>query len=155
MDPILDPDAARGRLAAGKGRIDKLAADTQAMSERLRDLRVTMSDRNGLAEVTVDSTGALVGLRLTERIGRVAPEVVAQAIMATIGEARNRMADQSQEAIAETVGTESTAARAIADSVVRQLSRNVPTEPAAPVASRPRVDNDDDDGYDISSDLRR
>jgi DNA-binding protein YbaB len=154
-ETILDPDGAMERMAAWKGRIDKLAADTLAMSERLQDLRVTMSDRNGLAEVTVDSTGALVGLRLTERIARVAPDVVAQAIMATIGEARSRMADQSQEVIAETVGTESAAARAIADRVGNHLRRNIPSEPTAPAASRPPVDDEDDGEYDIRSNLRR
>jgi hypothetical protein len=106
-----------------------------------------------MAEVSVDSTGALVGLRLTERIGRVSPDVVAQAIMATLGEARNRLADQSKEVIADTVGTESPAARAIADSVDRHLRRDVTEESPAPPPSRDREAVDDDD-YDIESQFR-
>jgi DNA-binding protein YbaB len=146
---ILDPDGARERLAAWKGRIDKLAADTQVMSERLREVRVTASDPTGLAEVTVDSTGALVDLRLTDRISRVAPPEVARTIMATLGAARSKLADRSEEIIADTVGTESPAARAIAESVGRQLRGTPSPEPVA------APDDDDDEGYDIRSKFRR
>jgi DNA-binding protein YbaB len=142
-DNILDPDSARERLTAWKGRIDKLAADTKAMSDRLQSVRVTASDPTGLAEVTIDSTGALVDLRLTERIQRVAPAVVARTIMDTIGDARNKLAQRSQEIIADTVGTESPAARAIADSVGRHLRG----DPARESAAAPN----DDEGYDARS----
>jgi DNA-binding protein YbaB len=147
-EEILDPDGARARLAAWKGRIDKLAADTKAMSDQLREVRATAADPGGLAEVTVDSTGLLIDLRLTERIQRTDPDVVARTIMATIGDARNRVADRSQEIIAETVGTESAAARAIAESVDRQL-RQGGDDDGPPVA------DDDEDGFDIRSDLGR
>jgi YbaB/EbfC DNA-binding family len=145
---ILDPNGARERLAAWKGRIDKLAADTRVMSDRLQGVRVTVSDPTGLAEVTVDSTGALVDLRLTDRIQRVTPAVVAQTIMATVGEARSTLADRSQEIIADTVGTESPAARAIADRVGRQLR-------GGPVLDRAAAPDDDDGDYDIRSNLGR
>ena len=129
---ILDPDGARDRLEAWKGRIDKLAADTRTMSERFQNVRVTVNDQNGLAQVTVDSTGALVDLRLTDRIHRVPPDEVARAILATLGKARGELADRSQEIIADTVG-DSPAARAIAERVGNQLrgtdsARVVPTD---------------------------
>jgi hypothetical protein len=53
---ILDPDEAHERLAAWKQRIDKLAADTRTMSDRLKEVQVTANDPHGLAEVTVDSS---------------------------------------------------------------------------------------------------
>ena len=117
----LDPDDARERLAAWKGRIDKLAADTLAMSDRYEQLQVTTRDPDGLAEVTVDSTGGLVALRLTEEIERVTPDEVADTIMRTIRAAKAELADRSEEIIEETVGTDSAAGRAIADRVGRQL----------------------------------
>lgn len=144
---ILDPDGARERLLAWKGRIDKLAADTQTMSDRLQNVRVSASDPTGLSEVTVDSTGVLVDLRLTDRIQRVAPDVVARTIMATIAEARSKMADQSQEIIAETLG-DSPAGRAIADRVGDQLR----TGPAPEHAAAPR---DEEEDYDTRSHLGR
>ncbi|WBB65959.1 YbaB/EbfC family nucleoid-associated protein [Micromonospora sp. WMMD812] len=124
---LLDPDGAMERLAEWKGRIDRLAADTRAMNDRLQDLRVTTADGNGLAEVTVDSAGALVDLRLGQRIHRVAPDVVARTIMDTIRVARQQLADRAQEIIADTVGTESAAARAIAERVGQQLRDADPT----------------------------
>ncbi len=152
-EKILDPDGARARLTAWRGRIDKLAADTKAMSDQLQEVRVAAADPAGLAEVTVDSTGLLVDLRLTDRIQRTDPTVVARTIMATIGDARNRVADRSQEIIAETVGTESVAARAIADSVDRQLRAPADDEEAAAV---PLDDTpDDEDGFDVRGDLGR
>jgi DNA-binding protein YbaB len=121
MDDVLDPDGAMERLSAWKGRIDRLAADTKAMSDRLQDLRVTAADDNGMVEVTVDAGGSLVDLWLGPRIQRVAPEVVARTVMETVRAAKSALADRSQEIIAETVGTDSVAARAIAERVGRQL----------------------------------
>jgi len=156
---ILDPGGARDHLDAWKGRIDKMAEDTQAMSQRLGELRVTQHDPNGLTEVSIDSTGALVDLKLTDRIAQVQPDEVARAIMTTLGQARNTLADRSQEIIADTVGTESAAARAIAKSVDGHLRRDFghgtgsgpgpAAKPAGPSA------NTNDDGYDVSSDLWR
>jgi DNA-binding protein YbaB len=145
---ILDPDGARERLNAWKGRIDKLAADTKAMSDQLQEVQVTAADPNGLAEVTVDSTGSLLDLRLTERIHQTDPAVVARTILATLRDAKIKVADRSQEIIAETVGTESAAARAIAESVDRQLRGPVEEAPAEPVEPG-------EDGFDVRDDLGR
>jgi hypothetical protein len=133
-----------------------MAQDTEAMRLRLQDLKVTASDPNGLAEVSVDSTGALVGLKLTDRINRVAPDVVARTIMMTLGTARNMLADRSKEVIAETVGTESVAAQAIAQSVDSHLRRDLVEEPAQAQPQPRRVDDtNDEDGHDSIYDTRR
>ncbi|WP_145778523.1 YbaB/EbfC family nucleoid-associated protein [Micromonospora taraxaci] len=118
---LLDPDGAMDRLAEWKGRLDQLATATDAMSDRIQALRVTAADGNGLVEVTVDSVGALVDLQLGQRIQRVAPDVVARTIMNTIGVAKRQLADRAQEIIGETLGTDSPAARAIAERVGQQL----------------------------------
>src|SRR4051794_39734005 len=121
VDPLLEPGAALDRLAAWKGRIDQLAADAKAMSTRLGELRVTAADDNRMVEVTVDAQGTLVDLRLGRRIQQVEPDTVARTIMNTIREARRRTADRAEEIIAETVGTESPAARAMAAQVADRL----------------------------------
>ncbi|BCJ48667.1 hypothetical protein Asp14428_01420 [Actinoplanes sp. NBRC 14428] len=120
-EPLLEPGQALDRLAAWKGRIDQLAADTRAMSERLGELRVTAADDNRMVEVTVDAQGALVDIRLGRRIQQVEPETVARTIMATMREARQKTADRAQEIITETLGTESPAARAMAAQVADRL----------------------------------
>ena len=118
---ILDPDGAMEQQHAWKGRIDKLAADTQAMSNAMQDLRVTVADDNGLAQVTVDSAGLLLDLKLSQKVQRVAPEVTARTIMETIRKARTQVANRSREIIADTLGTESEAARGIAERVSQRL----------------------------------
>jgi DNA-binding protein YbaB len=128
---ILDPDGAMEQLAAWKGRIDRLAADTKAMSDQLQDLRVTATDDHGMVEVTVDASGALVDLRLGARIQRVAPDVVARTVMDVIRTAKATLAERSQEIIAATVGTDSVAARAIAERVGQQLRGPDPGPDAA------------------------
>ncbi|MET9626538.1 YbaB/EbfC family nucleoid-associated protein [Lentzea sp. NPDC006480] len=133
---ILDPDGARERLAAWKGRIDKLAADTKSMSEQLRGLRITAHDPAGMAEVAIDSTGTMVSLKLTDRIGKATPDTVAATIMATLNTARRQLAERSKEIVADTVGTESAAAKAIVDSV----SRNLGTAEPEPVRNDDRTD---------------
>ncbi|MDA3648846.1 YbaB/EbfC family nucleoid-associated protein [Saccharopolyspora indica] len=127
---ILDPDGARERLAAWKDRIEKLAADTKTMSDRLQEVRVTTTDPKGLVELTIDSTGALVDIKLTSKMERTAPDVVSRTIMETLAQAKNQLADRSQEIIADTVGTESAAARAISESVGNHLRTDEPAEPA-------------------------
>lgn len=136
---ILDPDGARERLAAWKGRIDKLAADTKSMSDQLQGLRITAHDQAGMAEVTIDSTGTMVDLKLTDRIGKATPETVAATIMATLGSARRQLAERSKEILADTVGTESAAGRAIVESV----SRNLEATPAR----KPETDDQSDRTY--------
>ena len=118
---LLDPDSARDHLRDWKGRIDRMAADTQAMSDRLGQLRVSAQDGNSLAEVTIDATGALVDVRFTERIQRVAPDVVSRAVLSALREARSKAADRSRRIITETIGSESLAARTIAERVESQL----------------------------------
>jgi DNA-binding protein YbaB len=151
-DRVLNPDDARQRLEAWKGRIDKLAADTKAMSDRFQGLQVTRKDRDGMAEVTVDSTGALVALKLTREIERSSPDVVAATIMSTIRDAKAELAERSQEIIADTIGTESAAARAIADRVGQQLLSQAadqdeydPSEPSRDASSHNDDDEDDND----------
>lgn len=118
---VLTPDDARERIDAWKGRIDKLAADTKAMSDQFQALEVTRRDRDGMVEVTVDSSGSLVALRLTREIERASPDVLAGTIMSTIRDAKTELAARSQEIIEDTVGTESPAARAIAERVGEHL----------------------------------
>jgi DNA-binding protein YbaB len=118
---LLDPDGAQEYLQSWKKRIDRMAADTQAMSDRLGQLRVTAEDDNGLAEVTIDSTGTLVDVRFGQGIQRVQPETVARALMSALRSARRTAAERSRQIITDTVGSESVAGRTIAERMERQL----------------------------------
>lgn len=118
---IPGPEESRDRLAAWKGKIDQLAADTQAMSDQMQALRVTVSDPNHMVTVTVDSSGTLLDLQLTERSRRVELQHVSQTIMDTIRDAKAQVAERAKEIIESTLDGESAAGRAIAERVRNQL----------------------------------
>jgi DNA-binding protein YbaB len=143
-DRVLSPEDARDRLTAWKGRIDKLATDTKAMSDRFQQLQVTRKDAKGMAEVTVDSTGSLIGLKLSRDIDRASPDVIAATIMSTIRDAKAELAERTQEIVAETIGTDSAAGRAIAERVGQQLRG--PAQDEERVERAPRAVEHDDNG---------
>ncbi|HZM83203.1 MAG TPA: YbaB/EbfC family nucleoid-associated protein [Candidatus Limnocylindrales bacterium] len=120
-DGLLDPDSAHEQIAKWRDRVEQMAVDTKAMSDRLRDARLTATDDTGMVEVTIDATGRLVDLKLGNRVRQVAPEQAAKTIMQTIGKATRKLGERAQEIIAETMGTESAAAREIAERVGQQL----------------------------------
>jgi DNA-binding protein YbaB len=120
---FLDPDASREYLRSGKENVDRMAARATAMSEQMNGLRVTARDGNGLAEVTIDAAGVLIGLELTDRIHRFEPEVVARAVMSALREARAEAADRAHDIAVETMGPGSFSARTIADRMREALER--------------------------------
>ena len=150
-DRVLSPDDARERLAAWQGKIEKLAADTKDMSDRFQALQVTRSDQNRMAEVTVDSSGSLIGLKLTREIERSSPEVVAATIMSTIREAKAELAGMTRELIEDTVGAESAAGQAIAARVSEHLLKDAAEDEPA---DGEYYDTDAEARDDISEPLR-
>lgn len=120
-DGILDPGGAAAELAAWRGSIGRLAADTRAMSERLDQMRVTVAADDGRVTVTVDSSGSLTNLRLGRDTQRAVPDELARTILETIRAAKLQAAHQAQELLVETVGTESPAARGLVGRVTAQL----------------------------------
>ncbi|MBM2620878.1 YbaB/EbfC family nucleoid-associated protein [Actinoplanes sp. LDG1-06] len=123
-EAFLDPDASREYLRGWHQRVETQAARAQATSERIANLRAGAKDGNGLAEVTVESTGVLVDLKLTDRIHRVEPDVVARAVMEALRKARVQVAERSKQIAIEEMGPGSLTARTIgarAQQLVDQL----------------------------------
>ena len=118
---FLDPDSARDYLRSWQQRVDSLAARTQAMSDRISELRTSAKDGNDLAEVTVDSGGVLIDLKLTPRIQRFEPDVVSRAVMSALRAARAKAAGEAREIAVDMMGPESLAARTIGDRMQQLL----------------------------------
>ncbi|MEV4344008.1 YbaB/EbfC family nucleoid-associated protein [Actinoplanes sp. NPDC049596] len=115
-DPsFLDPDGSRGYLRDWKQRVDRNAANAQAMADRLGRLRATGRDGNDLVEVTVDSSGVLQDIRFTERIQRVAPDVAGRAVMSALQTAKHEVGHRTRAIIDDTVGPDSVAGRVIGE----------------------------------------
>lgn len=126
-EAFLDPDSARDYLRSWHQRVETMAANTQAMSDRIEQLRASGTDGNGLAEATVDANGVLVDLKLTDRIHRFEPDVVARAVLTALRQARVSAAADAREIAVETLGPDSLTARTIGDRMQRLLD---PPEPA-------------------------
>ena len=120
-EAFLDPDSSRDYLRSWKERVDALAARTQAMAEQIEELRVSAKDGHDLAEVTIDSTGVLVDLKLSSRMHRFEPDVVAAAVLTALAKAQKTAAARSREIAEATLGPDSIAARAIADRMQQAL----------------------------------
>lgn len=112
-NPLMDVEGARERLEAWKARAEQRAAETQAASEGLQRLRVSATDDNGIADVTIDSGGALVDIRLSSRIQRQAPEYTQTAVLGAYRNARRKLAEAAAEVVGGTVGAESATGRAL------------------------------------------
>jgi len=132
---LLDPDSAYDQIAKWRDRVEQMAVDTKAMSDRLQEVRLTATDNTGMVEVTIDAQGRLIDLKLGDRVRRVTPEEAARTIMKTITAASKKLGDRAQQIISETMGTESAAAREISERVGQQLR---PPEPATEDDDRSR-----------------
>lgn len=125
---LLDPDQAAEYVRQWKNRIDQMAARTRAVADRLNQVKATARDANDLAEVTVDSTGVLIDLKLSERIQRVPPDAVARAILNAAQQARVEAAKKSRDVVTEVMGPDSVAARTIAEQIEQRLQRSADEE---------------------------
>lgn len=112
-NPLMDVEGARERLEEWKTRAEQRATETRAASDGLRALRVTAADDNGIADVTVDSSGALVDIQLSSRIQRQAPDHTQTAILGAYRNARRKLAEAAAEVVSGTVGSESATGRAL------------------------------------------
>jgi hypothetical protein len=113
MDELLDPDASLAYLRGWQERVERNAESARTAADRLAGIRATARDGNDLTEVTVDSAGALLDIRFTDRIQRVPPGAVARAVLAATLAARRAATEQSRTIVTETLGPDSVAARAI------------------------------------------
>jgi hypothetical protein len=119
--PSIDPASARARIADWKERTDKMAADTQALAAQVQTLRVTASDPDRIAEVTVDHTGNLVDLVFSMKVRRIPETESARAVLRAVQAAKLQLAERSKEIVAATVGEDSSTGRAFLSGVDRQF----------------------------------
>ncbi|GLZ77777.1 hypothetical protein Afil01_25840 [Actinorhabdospora filicis] len=112
-NPLMDVEGARERLVAWRDDASRRAAATQAAGEGLRALRITAPDDYETVEITVDSSGFMVDVRLSHRVQRMTPEQTRYAILGAYRNARAKLAEAAAEVVKETLGTESATGRAL------------------------------------------
>lgn len=104
------------------------------MQQRVQQITVTETTRDGAIQVTVSANGMLTDLRLSDQANnRPMPKLGAE-IMRTIQTAQSKIPDLMQQAVEETVGLQDAAAQ----HVISQARKTFPEPPAeAPVQSNP------------------
>ncbi|WP_433870310.1 YbaB/EbfC family nucleoid-associated protein [Saccharopolyspora sp. CA-218241] len=98
------------------------------MQSRVEDIQVTESSRDGAVRVTVSSSGMLQHLELAESAGNRPMAALSAEIMRTVQAAQARIPELMQEAVAETVGLEDSAAQ----HVLGEARRHFPEPPEEP-----------------------
>jgi DNA-binding protein YbaB len=112
FDPS-DLDSAEQWVDDWQAGFEERAAQARELAARLSELTATARSEDGLVEVTVGSSGALVGLELDEDIRRQSADKTAREILATLRAAQAAMTKAATAVTAETVGAESETGRAV------------------------------------------
>jgi DNA-binding protein YbaB len=107
------------------------------LADRLAALSASATGDDGVVTVTVAGSGVVTGLRLDDRVQRLSGDTLSDEIMRTMQRAHASLAEQVTAAVAETVGAETEAGRA----VLEALKRVVPNQPAMPVMPFPTFQN--------------
>jgi DNA-binding protein YbaB len=108
-------------LADWERRVEQQTALTAELSERMERTRATAESRGGEAVVTVDSSGGLAELRLTDRAMRLSADELAAVILDTSRRAQAKMAQQVSDLVSSMYGASSETAYFISNAYSRQF----------------------------------
>lgn len=100
-------------LASYQGRLQDIRARATRAQAALAGIEGTASSRDGAVTATVDPSGTLRRLVLSERTETMTRVQLAAAVVATAAQAQGAAARQATEAIAPLIGTDSAAMRAL------------------------------------------
>jgi DNA-binding protein YbaB len=110
---VFDGESALARINEMRERIAASASASKDLTERLGQLRVTARDDNEVAEVTVDASGNVVDLSLSAKVQTLYPGDSARFILEAIRAAKALLPERTREIVADTIGADSTAGKAV------------------------------------------
>ena len=125
MTVPLDPEDA---IAGWAERIEQQTALTTELSERLQQAAGSAESPGGEAVVTVDHSGGLAQLRLSERAMRLPAVELAEIILATSRQAQAVLARRVSELVGELYGAESETAAFVGGTYAAQFPEPVKDE---------------------------
>jgi hypothetical protein len=101
------PQDPEGFLVDWERRVEQQTMLTTELSQRMEQNRASVESRDGEAVVTVDSSGGLTELRLTERAMRLPSDQLASIILDTSRRAQAKMAQQMVDVVSSLYGSDS------------------------------------------------
>ena len=114
----LDPE---GVLADWQRRVEQQSTLTTELSTRLQAVTASAESPGSEAVVTVDQSGGLAGLRLSDRAMRLSPVELADVILAASRRAQARLAQQVTDLVAVLYGSGSDTAAFIGGTYAAQF----------------------------------
>jgi len=123
-----DPEAAYRLIDNWESSLKERAARAKAFADQGAGVTVTARDPDGIVEVTVDSTGVVTALNLSERIRKQSAVEVAEKILATMRKAQAQLSRRMAEVAAETMGGDSDVTRAVVASYEKRFPADPPEE---------------------------
>ncbi|WNV89511.1 YbaB/EbfC family nucleoid-associated protein [Umezawaea sp. Da 62-37] len=160
-------------LAQWEQSIQQKAARYQSMAERVQELTITETSRDGLIRLTIGSNGILSSVDIAEPAREKRMSEVSGEIMRCLQRAQSRIPELLQQVMAETIGTQDETANVLfaearknfpaapaeepAPSVHEEMRFGIeddpqaPPPPPAPRPQRPQRRPSDDDDFDGGS----
>jgi DNA-binding protein YbaB len=170
--------------SSGDPVLDQMVADAKAKAARYQEMRagveqvtVTESSSDGLVTVTVDASGVVTDLRLTDRIVEHSGAQVASITLATMRRAQSRLGERVTRIVQDTVGEDQAVLDKVTSSYHSRFPEPEPEEvpeggrpaveemsigtveeepntpaPPPPVRPRPSSEDNDDDGGSVFED---
>lgn len=109
------------------------------LADRLAALSASATGDDGAVTVTVAGSGVVTGLRLDDRVRRLAGATLSAEILRAMQRAQAALAEQVATAVDETVGAGTEAGRMVLEALNRRVP--APAEPAMPVMPFPTFQN--------------
>ncbi|WP_250034390.1 YbaB/EbfC family nucleoid-associated protein [Paractinoplanes maris] len=91
-------------LTEWQRRVEQQTTQTTELSRRMQHVRASASAHGGEVEVTVDHSGGLAGLELSERALRLSPGELSRAILETSRRAQAQLASRMNELVTDIYG---------------------------------------------------
>lgn len=133
------PDA---MLAGFQAQIDAKLRQADALTAVTQQLRVTETSPDSSVAVTVDATGNVTDLKVTQAALDKGPEAVSTSVLATLRAAQAKVGDRVKDAVAPLIGEDSETMGMLMSGYENRFGQPEPTQPPR----RPRHDDDDDFG---------
>jgi DNA-binding protein YbaB len=135
--------------------LDRWAAGVAAKAERYQDMQrqvtaitATDSSRNGIVTVTVDSSGAVTDLRITDQVRNLPGSEVAALVLSTMRRAQSRITAQVAEVMRATVGDDPQTVNAVVSTYQERFPEPEPEPSGHSTVRDKRIGYEEDEDWD-------
>lgn len=142
--PSSDPEE---MLAGFQQQIEAKMRQAQQMQEAATAVQVSSSNRDGSVTVTVDHSGNMADLRLTDAAMRKRPDEASSEILSTLRSAQSQLTERMREVMEPVVGDDSETLNAVLGGFRERFPE--PDDESSTSAAR-REEPEDDEYFDQS-----